>query len=363
MSLKEKLKNIKPRENAGSVASNRFDFQKNWAICKLIELMGNNSDFLLAFEYHEDIVILDSSENPSTIDFFQIKTKDKGNFTLNDILKKKKTKSNEGNSILGKLIANRLNFNDETKSLNVVINTKFNLSSSKDSKMYFCCNELTVAEKEEIEKQLKSEIGSEWLNEFLNIIFFHSSDLTIEHHNEITKDKLNRLIENLYSTDIKYNPSLAYRTIFDEVNRRNNIEKSINNFQELIQYKAISKQDFENMLKIVVSEPDKLSVLKNKIFNSLDSSGVSILLRKKLLEAWKDVEVQYLTVNNEYFTKCVEIIKKSISINLEKLTDGLLESLNIIFADIMLNKKIKEQKIYTEYFLKMVILKELYDEE
>jgi len=100
-----------------------------------------------------------------------------------------------------------------------------------------------------------------------------------------------------------------------------------------------------------------------EIFNSLDSSGVSILLRKKLLEAWKDVEVQYLTVNNEYFTKCVEIIKKSISINLEKLTDGLLESLNIIFADIMLNKKIKEQKIYTEYFLKMVILKELYDEE
>ncbi|MDY3538379.1 dsDNA nuclease domain-containing protein [Riemerella anatipestifer] len=362
MSLKDKFQNIKPRENAGSIASNRFDFQKNWAICKLIELLSNNSDFLLAFEYHEDIVILDSSDSPCSIDFFQVKTKDKGNYTLNELLKKKKNKSDDGNSILGKLITNKLNFDNETKTLNLVTNTRFKLSSSQDSKMYFCCNELSDIEKEEIEKQLKSEIGSGWLSDFLNIIFFHSSELTIEHHNEITKDRLNKLIENLYSSDVKYNPSLAYRTIFDEVNRRNNLEKPINNFEELIKYKAISKQDFEKMLKIVVSEPNRLDTLKNRIFNSLDSSGISIFQRKKFVEAWKDVEVQYLTVDNEYFGQCVEIIKKSISNNLEKLDVSLLKCLDVLFADIMLNKKIKEQKIYSEYFLKMTILKELYDE-
>ena len=140
--LKEKFKLIKPRENAGSMVSNRFDFQKNWAICKLIELAKSNSDFVLAFEYHEDIIILDSSENAKIIDFFQIKTKNKGKFSLKDLLKRTKSSDGEGSSILGKLAFNKINFTDNARSLNIVSNTDYNLSTNEKDKIYFCCNEL-----------------------------------------------------------------------------------------------------------------------------------------------------------------------------------------------------------------------------
>lgn len=362
MNLKDKLKTIKPRENSGSISSNRFDFQKNWAICKLIELTHSNIDFLLAFEYHEDIIIFDASDSPNKIDFFQIKTKNKGAYTLNEILKKSKTKTSEGDSILGKLFQNKLNFDQETNSLNIISNTTLNISDKKNNAV-ICCNELTNEEKSSIKKSLESELGISWVDDFLDFIFFHTSELTIQHHNEITKDKLNRLIENIYSTDVKYNPSLAYRTIFDEVNRRNNIEKGIENFDELIQYKSISKNDFQKMLQIVVSEPNKLETLKNKIFNSLDSAGIVVSERKQLLSAWKDLEIEFLSVNNDFFKKCVDVVKKSINKNIDSLNVNILECLKIIYNDIITYKLIREQKIYSEHFLKTLILKEIYDEE
>ncbi|MCT3768994.1 DUF4297 domain-containing protein [Elizabethkingia anophelis] len=362
MSLKQKFKKVIPRENAGSMASNRFDFQKNWAICKLIELLTNtSSDFLLAFEYHEDIIILDSSIDPNQIDFFQVKTKDRGTYSLRELLNRKKSKTGESGSILGKLFNNKINFNEETKSLNIVSNTTFKLNKGSNVSL-ICCNELTEVEKKEIEEKLGSETSTKWIEDFFDIIFFHTSELTTLHHNEITKDKLNRLIETLYTTDVKYNLSLAYRTVFDEVNRRNNIEKNIENFEDLVKYKAISRKDFEKILSIVISIPDKLDVLEIKIFNSLDQLGINILTRKKMKEAWKDIQIQYLTIDNDFFFKCVEIIKNSITNNLNKLTGNLLDSMEFIYKDIEQHKTIKSQKIFNEYQLKVIILKEFYDE-
>ncbi|MEY8761269.1 dsDNA nuclease domain-containing protein [Chryseobacterium tongliaoense] len=363
MSLAEKFRKVKPRENAGSMASNRFDFQKNWAICKLIELMNSEVDFLLAFEYHEDIIVLDSVNNPTQIDFYQIKTKDKGSYSLKNILTRKKLKDSDGGSILGKLYLNKINFNTETKSLNIVSNTKFSFKSIQESQTLICCSELNEEEKKQIEGSLKSELSIELLEEFLNIIFFHTSELTIEHHNEITKDKLNRLIERLYNTDIKYNPSLAYRTIFDEVNRRNNLEKEVHTYEELVSYKSISKVDFETMLKTVVSEPDKLDVIKNKLFQLLDNAGISLFLRRKYLDAWKDVQIQYLSLENNFFYQCIDVIKKLIDENIEKLDGTLLESLDWLYSELKNQKIFKNQQIYSEYFLKLVILKEIYNEE
>ncbi|MFL0154123.1 dsDNA nuclease domain-containing protein [Tenacibaculum maritimum] len=357
MDLKEKLKTIKPRENAGSTASNRFDYQKNWAICKLIELSKSNSDFLLAFEFHDDIILFNSSSNPSSIDFFQVKTKKTGKHTLNSLLKiPRKSK----NSILGKLLTNKINFDSETSSLNIISNSHFNFKPLSKAKI--CCNELTDTEKTKIQSSLTSELGVKWLNDFLDIIFFDTSDLSIEHHGELAKSRLSDFIENKYSTDIKFNPSLAYRTIFDEVNRRNNIEKEVVTFDEVIQYKAISKEDFELMLKRVTIEPDILTKIKDKIFHALDATGIAISHRKKLTSAWKDMEIEYLKIDNAFFKKCTSIVQKTIDDNLDALNKDVLKSTNFILDKISKNKVIGTQKLYSKHFLEVLILKELYDE-
>lgn len=363
MNLKDKLKTIKPRENAGSMASNRFDFQKNWAICKLIELSNLNEDFVLAFEFHEDIIIFDSSENPDFIDFYQIKTKNSGKFNLSALLKKQLQKNGNGNSILGKLFNNKLNFEEETKSLNLVSNTFFSFKDVHNSKKEnICCNDLRYEEKQIITKTINSELNISCIDDFLKVLNFNVTDLTIEHHNEITSSKLNKLIEQKYTSDIKYNPSLAYRTIFDEIKRRNNIEKTPNNFEELIKYKAVTKADFDKFLHIVITEPNKISLLKTKIFNVLDNNGINTSERIKLNGSWKDVEIELLKINNNFFIKTKTIIGKIIIDNEDLLDNNIIDSIDLIYSQLLKNDIILKQNIYSEYFLKLLILIEIYNE-
>jgi hypothetical protein len=359
MDLQTKLKLIKPRENAGSSSSNRFDYQKNWAICKLVELSQTSSDFLVAFEYHDDIVIFDSSTKPTQIDFYQIKTKNKGSFNLKALLKKTPTKTTVGNSFLGKLLMNKLNFDKETSSLNIVSNAQYKLKVVNKARI--CCNELEKSEIDELELSLTAELTCTWMQAFLDIMFLETSDLTIDHHTAITKEKLNALFEKKFSTDVKYNPSLAYRTIFDEVNRKNNVEKKLWTFEELVKYKSISKIEFEDILLRIAKEPTNLTTIKNQIFDKLDNAGIKISERRKLHNSWKDVEIEYLKIDNKFFSKCVKFISNLIDNNLDVLdNDNLIDALENIYEKAIHDSMLKNQKIYNEQFIKLVILKEIY---
>ncbi|WP_299779703.1 dsDNA nuclease domain-containing protein [uncultured Formosa sp.] len=358
MLLKEKLKNIIPRENSGSISSNRFDYQKDWAICKLIEL-SKQKDFLLAFEFYEDIIVFDSSENPKTIDFFQIKTKGKGKHSISTLLKK-----NKGSSILGKLFNNKINFEKETNSLSIISNCdyKIELKNKNFVGIKICCNEVDKNEAKRIAEDLSSELSITWLNEYFDILFFEKSNLTIEHHSDLTQQKLNKFIENKF-IDLKYNPSLAYTTIFDEVKRKNNFEKSLNTFDELVKYKSFSKSDFDKIINVVASEPYRLTKLKSEILNRLDSEKVSIVFRRSFQKNWSSAEIEYLKPNNLLFQKLVKLINRTIELKESLLDDNLLNSMNKIYIEVLNNKFVQEQLIFDDDFIKILILKNLCDGE
>ena len=44
-----------PDDNSGSTASNRFGYQKNWPIYKLLELELLGRDYMIVMDYHEDV--------------------------------------------------------------------------------------------------------------------------------------------------------------------------------------------------------------------------------------------------------------------------------------------------------------------
>ena len=64
----------KPRENAGPLAANRFAYQLDWGLKKLLELEESNLPYTIIFDYQDDILILDSDYDPNFIDFYQVKT-------------------------------------------------------------------------------------------------------------------------------------------------------------------------------------------------------------------------------------------------------------------------------------------------
>ena len=358
MTLINKLRQIAPRENSGSVSSNRFDYQKDWAICKLIEL-SEKKDFLLAFEFYEDIIVFDSSSSPNTIDFFQVKTKGKGKHSISTLLSKK-----NGSSILGKLFKNKLNFHSETNSLNIVSNCdyKVKLQSGQDVGILICCNEISAEERKNIAEKLSEELNIEWVKEYLDIIFFERSDLTKEHHSDLTQQRLNKFIERKYE-NIKYNPSLAYSTIFDEIKRRNNTERTISTFEELVKYKSISKTEFDEMVRIVASEPNRLQSLKSEILNRLDSENIPMNFRRFFQKNWVGIEAEYINPNNRLFLKIRNTINAIIAKNETLLENSLLESTDKILSLVLENKNIKEQLVYDDEQIKIMILKEICDGE
>jgi len=58
--MKEAIRQIielKPDDNSGSTISNRYGYQKNWAMMKMLELERKGRDYMIVFDYHEDIMM------------------------------------------------------------------------------------------------------------------------------------------------------------------------------------------------------------------------------------------------------------------------------------------------------------------
>lgn len=77
MEIQKGLLELKPREEVGSKTSSKYSFQHDLSLFILLENHDKLDDYVYLFDFHDDLVKLNSSVNPSAIDFFQIKTKKK----------------------------------------------------------------------------------------------------------------------------------------------------------------------------------------------------------------------------------------------------------------------------------------------
>jgi hypothetical protein len=73
-------------ETGGGHGQKGVDFQRYWAILRIFELKQNGaSDFLLLFESLQDVAEFDSEAAPSRVDIYQIKKKDGGEWSFNEL--------------------------------------------------------------------------------------------------------------------------------------------------------------------------------------------------------------------------------------------------------------------------------------
>lgn len=131
-------------ESGGAHNQKGIEFQKNWAIAKMFSLKEKATiDFLFLFEAIQDVAILNSSTAPTSIEVFQIKKKDRMEWTWASLTnlhapddpskkaksKVKKTKPLDGvaDSPLGKLFASLANFKTLESSGSFISNAGCNL--------------------------------------------------------------------------------------------------------------------------------------------------------------------------------------------------------------------------------------------
>lgn len=88
MDLLEKIIKTPQREISGEDSESAFAYQKNWAFSEMLKFQLQKKEYVFIFEYHDDIIVLDSEE-PSNITFVQIKKSEKIPWTINRLTKKK----------------------------------------------------------------------------------------------------------------------------------------------------------------------------------------------------------------------------------------------------------------------------------
>lgn len=235
-----------PSDIGGSTADNGFTFQKNWALKKLLELEDSGESYTIIFDYHDDIEVLDSDENATNIDFYQIKTS-VNNWTASTLCKKEtNAEGKPKKSFLGKLINHYLEF-ENTRNVYFVTNNCMSSSlfdsqvNSHDEVLAF--SRLSFKKQEEIKNKIEKELGTNIDNEWYCRLYLVQNQLHLKDSTDYLVGKITTFLANHLGTS-EINPKSFYDAISAEITKRNDYKEFCQNKETLFLHKAISKKQF-----------------------------------------------------------------------------------------------------------------------
>ncbi len=351
-SLVEAMVKKKRREIAGARSSNRFDFQKDWALCKLLELHGTAEDYLLLCEHHDDIVVLDSSSYPTKASFFQIKSKQSGYWTLTPLIHRKKDSQGKHlSSILGNLFDHTLTFKDGVDNLNLVSNAYFKLKTEEGDTLSlteFTTLALSAGEHQKLVDGLTKELGPE-------------IDMTIECRLSVTplsllesgihaKGRLEDFLCRSYEGD-RHPTSALYKTLFDEIRRLTNYEGDCSTFEVLSEKRGICREQFESFLQCANAGQSPGDIWL-KIEQQLRAEGFPFAQLRVLEQEWRQYEIERFDPTNESLHRSRREIEKMCSEALETHESSTLSDLTQVVTD-----RATSQGIATKFkYLRAMIL-------
>ncbi|MEW7986723.1 MAG: dsDNA nuclease domain-containing protein [Candidatus Thiodiazotropha sp.] len=304
------------RETSGSRSSNRFDYQKNWSLCELLELHAKKPDYLMVFEHHDDIVVFDSPENPSQAIFYQVKSKKSGHWTIGELTRKKSGSA----SIFAKLYQNHLEFKDNAHRLvftsNQPLSAKLkNGDKSLDkARVTFC--QLSDKEKQKVHSSVEPDSQNYCDLIGLNKIETEKCELRLEEHTIIAKGKLVEFFESLYPKE-EINISLVYKTFFDEIRRKTNYEIQISGVSDLLKHKCVSRTDFEYMIGAVIKRTND-TALWSEASDTLNAEGYSFTEKRKIRSNWQQYIIAKMDASDELHIRFSEDVRAELKkVNIE----------------------------------------------
>ena len=327
----------KPRENAGALAGNRFAYQLDWGLKRLLDLEESGQPYTVIFDYQDDILVLDSDENPQYIDFYQVKTNAaaagwKRN-QLYQVAKKKtqeltveptlfdeeeeEVEADEKYSKIAKLLIHSLDFPDNARDFFFVTNANFGGTLVKGTKLSKAkeldFSDLIEKAKEEIQKKVKEELP-ELDESVFEHLHFIKNQMSIDDHEATMIGLLtNFLNEHLSMAKVAVRP--VYDTLIGEIRRRNDYEIEPNSKEDLLKKKAFTKTQFHNFLKGLETYQDieaKKASVQSILQQFLPAKDAA--KRRSILRNMNSIKEDFLIYDNHEFLR----LYSSIDILIEK---------------------------------------------
>ncbi|WP_394697026.1 DUF4297 domain-containing protein [Pseudoxanthomonas japonensis] len=303
-SLKDLLIELEEREDAGSISADRFDYQKDWALLRLLGLHRKDGDYVLLCEFHEDIAVIDDPNNPTALSLFQVKTSEKGNWSVNKLVKQKPSKAGAPlPSILGKLCGRAKDISGGVVDFHIVTTTGFSAKDGKSKKIMdspghsLASKFLEASEWKELNSALHVELGIDLTSALQETLVFAVAELPLRMHPQAVSGELSSFLEE-YAPGSLISPAAFYRTLFDELRRITVAKKpSGASFAQVCAAKGVDRKKFDRMLAGAVRSAPHSFPFKS-IDQELHRDGVSLGRRLDLGVASKSYYVRSLRSND-----------------------------------------------------------------
>lgn len=232
------------RETAGSDSASRFDYQKDWAFCEMMKKHIGGQDYLVAFEYHDDVLFLAPSDCPETAEFCQVKTSSSADARkLSTLTARPKGRA----SILGKMFANFEGIcSSQDVRLVLVSNTAFEFSQNQ-----VCADELDEKFRKKLADKLKTEI-SDFDESQLKRLHFLVTGVSLDAMKSFLEGEAMELFSQKFGEDHGLNVRTWVRLLKGEIARRNNYPSDkVKDAADLIDKKCINRPLVEETLSVI----------------------------------------------------------------------------------------------------------------
>ncbi|MBE5860835.1 MAG: DUF4297 domain-containing protein [Butyrivibrio sp.] len=230
-----------PYDLSGSMSKNRFRVELLWGVGRMLELLEQDQEFTMVFDYACDIEV----HFDKKLEFFQIKSHAKGmsNYSIGKLTKKPEGEKSQG-SILGKLyVLNQGNSN------NVKVAVVSNVPLSVNKKIYTdaetCFDSFDEKEKDKICDLLKKELGLSEIN--LSAVYYICTEMDLKNPQDAILGKLIFTVKKVRGCEVD-KPNALYQLIYDQVNEKACYEKDVSNYEDLVDKKGITRSNFEYMI-------------------------------------------------------------------------------------------------------------------
>lgn len=345
MDIKETFVNVQPREFSGQNTFRSYRFQCFFAANLLLKMAKEkNKDGLLLLDYFDDVVFLDSEENPSLINFYQVKTNKECKITISSMIT---------NNFIQKMGWNLEQFKECNCCSIFVSNGSINVNFGhakgdlhiKDYQDFehSCLKEISVTNvlKSHEMNEESLAIIKKYLPEGVKTdqILFLKTDFSLDN---FENDFLGKIV-NFFSDKCSTLDAVGIKAIADTlINRLEEKQSSpfnptVLSYGEIISKKGFQVGDFESIVNKTIQHSvpndfaDLFDFCKNVLDYTFDDKNILFLSQQ-----YSQFKIDYVKNMNTY----QEIVEYLISVDFTEITNSNL------FAYFL--AKIKESDIYNK---------------
>jgi hypothetical protein len=340
------LKDHPDDEKNGINAALGFTFQQWWATLKATELFATTEDFAIGMEIKDDVIVLNSADSPTEIEFYQIKKYEReGVWSLSQLIKESKDAS--AYSILAKLYSRRNNLKPHPSKLAFISNIGFKVPLAEGSvKLQHSkglqLSELATKHKQDLVERIATQLKINKEDIEIDDFQLLTTYLPIAEQEIFITGKLSELNDQGKLPFTISKPSLSARVLVTELQQKASHTDYANTIDKL-KDRCLSKSEINNILsEIESSGPSTQSALESAIAR-LDSENFHFSKLESIKKEKVRVCANISDRTNQQVTLIAQIIQNEYNEN--KNSFESLSNLGEILQSLI---NIIESKRYTE---------------